>query len=155
MPGKLQVSVQTEDFDIEEEYRYLRHNNSESGAVVTFLGQVRDFNQGDNVSELELEHYPGMTESVLEKLLQEADKRWSVDRAKIIHRVGALSASDKIVWVAVASAHRGDAFKACEFLIDALKTQAPFWKKERSDTGERWLDARDSDQDKAQQWMKD
>ncbi|MBB6522780.1 molybdopterin synthase catalytic subunit MoaE [Pseudoteredinibacter isoporae] len=153
MTGRLQLSVQAQDFDIEEEYRYLRNNNSESGAVVTFLGQVRDFNLGEDVSELELEHYPGMTESVLQKLLEEADKRWVINRAKIIHRVGALGASDKIVWVAVASAHRGDAFKACEFLIDALKTQAPFWKKERSSQGERWLDARDSDQDKARQWM--
>ncbi|GAA6152384.1 molybdopterin synthase catalytic subunit MoaE [Pseudoteredinibacter isoporae] len=151
---KLQLSIQTDDFNIEDEYQYLRQGNSDSGAVVTFLGQVRDFNQGEAVSQLELEHYPGMTESVLKKLLEEADKRWAIDRAKIIHRVGPLNASDKIVWVAVASAHRGDAFHACEFLIDALKTQAPFWKKERSATGERWLDARDSDQDKAQQWMK-
>jgi len=150
----LEAYVQTEDFDIAQEYQYLRENNSESGAFVSFLGQVRDFNEGDNVSSLELEHYPGMTEAVLNKLLQEASNRWTISRAKIIHRVGALKASDKIVWVAVSSAHRTDAFAACEFLIDALKTQAPFWKKERGKQGERWLDAKASDQAKARQWMK-
>lgn len=154
MSDKLQLSVQSEDFDISDEYNFLRDNNHESGAVVTFLGQVRDFNQGSNVSQLELEHYPGMTESVLKKLLESAAQRWAINRAKIIHRVGPLDANDKIVWVGVASAHRGDAFAACEFLIDALKTQAPFWKKERSNTGERWLDARDSDQEKAKNWIK-
>lgn len=154
MSSLLEACVQTEDFDIAQEYQYLRENNSESGAFVSFLGQVRDFNDGDNVSSLELEHYPGMTEAVLNKLLQEASNRWAVNRAKIIHRVGALEASDKIVWVAVSSAHRADAFAACEFLIDALKTQAPFWKKECGEQGERWLDAKDSDQAKARQWMK-
>lgn len=147
------VQVQREDFDQAEEYERLRQDNQHSGAFVSFVGQVRDLNLGNSVQTLELEHYPGMTEKVLEKLLDEARQRWDLSRAKLIHRYGKLEISEQIVYIGIASPHRDEAFEACRFLIDILKTQAPFWKKEITPEGERWLDARGSDQEQAQKWL--
>ncbi|MCV6614633.1 MAG: molybdopterin synthase catalytic subunit MoaE [Cellvibrionaceae bacterium] len=147
------VRVQTQDFDPNAEYQWLRADSAGSGALLSFVGQVREFNLDSDVSALQLEHYPGMTEKVLEKLLTEARQRWQLSRAKIIHRYGRLAINDQIVYIGVASPHRDEAFDACRFLIDVLKTQAPFWKKEIADSGERWLDARASDQEQAKKWI--
>ena len=151
------VQVQTEDFDVGLEINKLRFSNSNAGALVSFVGQVREFthdnlNVGDSIHTLTLEHYPGMTESALEAIELEAKKRWNVLNILIIHRVGSLKPLDQIVLVIVMSAHRGDAFKACEFMMDYLKTQAPFWKKEVTPTGERWVDARLSDDAALKRW---
>ena len=151
------VQVQTEDFDVGLEINKLRFSNSNAGALVSFVGQVREFthdnfNAGDSIHTLTLEHYPGMTESALEAIELEAKKRWNVLNILIIHRVGSLKPLDQIVLVIVMSAHRGDAFKACEFMMDYLKTQAPFWKKEVTPTGERWVDARLSDDAALKRW---
>ena len=151
------VQVQTEDFDVGLEINKLRFSNSNAGALVSFVGQVREFthdnfNAGDSIHTLTLEHYPGMTESALEAIELEAKKRWNVLNSLIIHRVGSLKPLDQIVLVIVMSAHRGDAFKACEFMMDYLKTQAPFWKKEVTPTGERWVDARLSDDAALKRW---
>ena len=145
------IQIQTEDFDLAAEYAALGKSHS-TGAVVTFIGKVRDFNQGDNVSGLTLEHYPGMTEKSLAKILVEAETRWSIQGVKVIHRVGELALGDQIVFVGVASMHRGDAFQACEFIMDYLKTQAPFWKKEATETGSHWVDARETDTTAADRW---
>lgn len=151
------VQVQTEDFDVGLEINKLRFSNSNAGALVSFVGQVREFthdnfNAGDSIHTLTLEHYPGMTESALEAIELEAKKRWNVLNSLIIHRVGSLKPLDQIVLVIVMSAHRGDAFRACEFMMDYLKTQAPFWKKEVTLTGERWVDARLSDDAALKRW---
>jgi len=145
------IQIQTEDFDLAAEYAALGKSHS-TGAVVTFIGKVRDFNQGDNVSGLTLEHYPGMTEKSLSKILVEAETRWSIQGVKVIHRVGELALGDQIVFVGVASMHRGDAFQACEFIMDYLKTQAPFWKKEATEDGSHWVDARETDTTAADRW---
>jgi molybdopterin synthase catalytic subunit len=145
------IEIQTADFDLATEYEALSSCYS-TGAVVTFVGKVRDFNQGDNVSGLTLEHYPGMTEKSLAKILIEAESRWSIQGVKVIHRIGELALGDQIVFVGVASAHRGDAFKACEFIMDYLKTQAPFWKKEATEAGSHWVDARYTDTTAADRW---
>jgi len=145
------IQIQTEDFDLVAEYAALGKSHS-TGAVVTFIGKVRDFNQGDNVSGLTLEHYPGMTEKSLSKILVEAETRWSIQGVKVIHRVGELALGDQIVFVGVASMHRGDAFQACEFIMDYLKTQAPFWKKEATEDGSHWVDARETDTTAADRW---
>ncbi|QUM80988.1 MULTISPECIES: molybdopterin synthase catalytic subunit MoaE [unclassified Moritella] len=145
------IQIQTEDFDLAAEYAALGKSHS-TGAVVTFIGKVRDFNQGDNVSGLTLEHYPGMTEKSLAKILVEAETRWSIQGVKVIHRVGELALGDQIVFVGVASMHRGDAFQACEFIMDYLKTQAPFWKKEATEAGSHWVDARETDTTAADRW---
>jgi molybdopterin synthase catalytic subunit len=146
------VRVQTEDFDLAQEVKQLRAGNGKVGGIVTFVGTVRDLNEGANVSEMELEHYPGMTEQSIEAIIGQAKERWPVYDALVIHRVGPLKPLDQIVLVAVTSAHRGEAFAACEFIIDYLKTEAPFWKKEQTPEGARWVDARVSDDVALKKW---
>jgi len=144
--------VQTEDFDLSAEIAQLRMHTRKVGAVVTFIGTVRDLNEGEYVAEMELEHYPGMTEKALQDIIDQAKSRWNIFDALVIHRVGPLKPLDQIVLVAVTSAHRGEAFDACEFIIDYLKTQAPFWKKEQTPSGARWVDARVSDDEAMAKW---
>jgi molybdopterin synthase catalytic subunit len=146
------VRVQTEDFDIGAEIAAMRRGNPKVGAVASFIGVVRDLNEGDRVAEMTLEHYPGMTEKSLEKMVAEARSRWEIYDALVIHRVGTLKPGDQIVLVVVTGAHRGEAFQACEFLMDYLKTRAPFWKKERTPAGARWVEARESDDTAADRW---
>ncbi len=146
------VRVQTDDFDVGAEIARLRAGNANVGAVASFVGIVRDVNDGAGVSLLHLEHYPGMTERALEQIVQTARERWDVLDALVIHRVGDLRPTDQIVLVAVTSAHRGEAFAACEFIMDYLKTQAPFWKREQTPSGERWVEARQSDDAAAARW---
>jgi len=148
------VLVQSADFSVADEYQALLADAPQVGAVVTFAGLVRDMNLGDGVTGLFLEHYPGMTEKSLQAVIDEACQRWQVISARVIHRVGYLQPGDQIVFVGVNSAHREVAFAACEFMMDALKTRAPFWKKEVTEDGERWLDARKSDQQRAERWRK-
>jgi len=148
------VRIQTQDFDVGLELSKLRLTRPDTGAVVSFIGQVRDLNEGDHVSQLTLEHYPGMTEKALEAIISEAQTRWMFFDALIIHRVGTLQPLDQIVLVAVSGAHRGEAFKACEFIMDALKTEAPFWKKEITAHGERWLEAKESDDVSRARWIR-
>lgn len=144
--------VQTADFDLGAEVAALRAADAGTGAVAAFIGTVRDRNDGLGVSAMELEHYPGMTESAIEAMIDAAAKRFDIRGARVIHRVGRLQPQDQIMMVAVASAHRGQAFQACEFLMDYLKTQAPFWKKEQTPEGARWVDARDSDDAALARW---
>ena len=146
------VRVQTQDFDLSTEIASLRANTPKVGAVVSFVGTVRDLNDGEQVAEMELEHYPGMTEKALEDIVAQAKSRWDIFEALVIHRVGPLMPLEQIVLVAVTSAHRGEAFDACEFIIDYLKTQAPFWKKEQTPNGARWVDARVSDDEAMAKW---
>jgi molybdopterin synthase catalytic subunit len=146
------VRVQIEDFDVGAEIAALRMANPAIGAVVSFIGQVRDINDGDSVTQLTLEHYPGMTEKALTDIAQQASGRWRVIDSLIIHRVGTLQPLDQIVLVAVSSEHREDAFKACEFIMDFLKTQAPLWKKEITPEGERWVEAKLSDEAAQARW---
>lgn len=146
------VTVQMEDFDVAQEIAALRQADARVGAVCSFLGTVRDRNDGDAVSTMELEHYPGMTEKSIETMIDEAMARFDIFAARVIHRVGLLQPLDQIVFVAVTSAHRGESFQACEFLMDYLKTQAPFWKKEQTPSGARWVDARVSDDAALAKW---
>jgi molybdopterin synthase catalytic subunit len=146
------VRVQTADFDLAAEVAQLRAQDPRVGAVVTFLGTVRDMNEGATVAEMELEHYPGMTEQALEKIVDQARARWPLYGALVVHRVGPLKPMEQIVLVACSAAHRGEAFAACEFIIDYLKTEAPFWKKEQTPQGARWVDARDSDEQARAKW---
>ena len=146
------VSIQTGDFDLSTEVARLRADQKGVGAVCTFVGTVRDRNDGQRVSTLELEHYPGMTEKCIEAMIDEAFKRFDILGARVVHRVGLLQPLDQIVLVAVTSAHRGESFQACEFLMDYLKTQAPFWKKEQTPEGARWVDARVSDDAALARW---
>ena len=146
------VRIQTGDFDVGAEVASIRSGNAGIGAVATFTGIVRDVNEGDSVSEMTLEHYPGMTEKSIEAIVSQAKTRWSVIDATVVHRVGLLKPTDQIVLVVVAAAHRGDAFAACEFIMDYLKTQAPFWKKEKTAEGPRWVEARDADDLAAERW---
>ena len=148
------VRVQIEDFDTGLEISQLRNARKDTGAVVSFVGQVRDLNEGDTVSQLTLEYYPGMTEKALEAIVNQAQSRWDIFDAIVIHRVGSLQPTDQIVLVAVSGAHRGEAFKACEFIMDYLKTEAPFWKKEVTGSGERWVDAKLTDEDARERWKK-
>lgn len=148
------IRVQMEEFDIGMEINQLRKRSGNVGAIVSFVGQVRDLNDGDIVSELTLEHYQGMTEKSLQSIEEEAKKRWRIQDSLIIHRYGTLQPLDQIVLVVTASAHRGDAFSACEFIMDFLKTQAPFWKKEATLDGARWLDAKSTDDDAKNRWNK-
>lgn len=148
------VRVQTEDFDVGFEINQLRSARKDVGAVVSFVGQVRDINEGDEVSQLTLEHYPGMTEKSLEAIIAQAKARWNIIDVLIIHRVGTLQPCDQIVLVAVSGGHRGEAFAACEFVMDYLKTEAPFWKKEATPSGERWVEAKSSDDDARERWNK-
>ncbi len=147
------VRVQTDDFDIAREMAAMREGNPRIGAIASFIGLVRDLNEGDRVAEMTLEHYPGMTERALERIVDEAKARWDIVDVLVVHRVGTMRPLDQIVLVVVTSAHRGEAFSACEFVMDYLKTQAPFWKKEQTSTGGRWVDARESDDAAAQRWQ--
>jgi molybdopterin synthase catalytic subunit len=144
--------VQAEDFDAGQELISMRLSGQSVGAVVSFIGQVRDLNEGDTIQTLTLEHYPEMTEKALGAIENQAKSRWDISDSLIIHRVGTLKPKDQIVFVAVSSAHRGDAFKACEFIMDFLKTQAPFWKKETTHHGERWVEAKLSDETAQSRW---
>lgn len=146
------VSIQTADFDLSTEVAMLRLQDKGIGAVCSFIGTVRDRNDGQSVSAMELEHYPGMTEKAIEAMIDEAFKRFDILGARVIHRVGPLKPLDQIVLVIVSSAHRGQSFQACEFLMDYLKTQAPFWKKEQTPEGARWVDARVSDDAALARW---
>jgi molybdopterin synthase catalytic subunit len=147
------IRVQIEPFDIAAEQEALWRGRPSVGAVVTFVGLMRDVNAGTRVAAMTLEHYPGMTEKALAALADEAGARWELDEIRIVHRVGELTPQDPIVFVGVSSRHRTEAFRACEFLIDALKTRAPFWKKELTDSGERWVEARASDQEAERRWL--
>lgn len=149
---KVYISVQATPFDPAGEEQAIRSGSPHTGAVVSFLGLMRDINEGDQVSGMTLEHYPGMTEKALESIVDEASGRWQLDAVRVIHRVGELLPEDPIVLVSVASRHRGEAFRACEFIIDYLKTRAPFWKKERTPDGDRWVDARHSDEQAGNKW---
>jgi molybdopterin synthase catalytic subunit len=146
------VRVQTEDFDAGREIARMRAGDRSIGAIAAFIGTVRDVNDDAAVTGLTLEHYPGMTEAALEDIVAEAKRRFDIRDALVIHRVGPLSPGDQIVLVVVTGGHRGAAFDACEFAMDYLKTRAPFWKKERGEGGERWVDARTSDDEAAARW---
>jgi molybdopterin synthase catalytic subunit len=153
-PSAPRVVIQTEDFDLSTVVRHLRGQNPGVGAVCSFVGTVRDRTAGvaGSISSLELEHYPGMTEKSIEAMIDAAHQRFDILGAHVIHRVGVLQPLDQIVLVAVTSAHRGTSFQACEFLMDYLKTQAPFWKKEQTPEGARWVDARESDDAALAKW---
>ena len=147
------VRIQTEDFDLSLELKKLRAGDARVGAVAAFVGTVRDRNDGSEVAAMTLEHYPGMTEKSLEEIIEKAKARWDVYDVLIIHRVGPLQVEDQIVLTAVTSAHRGEAFAACEYVMDYLKTLAPFWKKEDTPEGARWVDARLSDDEALKKWQ--
>ena len=146
------VAIQTQDFDLAREITALRAHDKRVGAVCSFVGTVRDRNDGSSVSSMELEHYPGMTEKSIEAMIDEAVARFDIFGVRVVHRVGLLRPLDQVVMVAVTSAHRGTSFQACEFLMDYLKTQAPFWKKEQTPEGARWVDARVSDDAALAKW---
>ena len=146
------VSIQTDDFDVTAELAALRAGDARAGAVCAFVGTVREHSGGQPVSTMELEHYPGMTEKAIEAMIDEAARRFQIYRVRVVHRVGPLRLQDQIVLVAVTAAHRGESFGACEFLMDYLKTQAPFWKKELTPTGARWVDARAADDAALARW---
>jgi molybdopterin synthase catalytic subunit len=148
------VRVQQEDFDVGAELAALTAGDARVGAVASFVGLVRDRNDGDQVAGMTLEHYPGMTEKALEQIVAEAKSRWTLYDVLVIHRVGPLQPTDRIVFVATTSAHRGEAFAACEFVMDYLKTQAPFWKREETPNGARWVDARETDDHALKRWEK-
>jgi len=148
----IEIRVQQEPFDLNAEQASLYRGRPDVGALVTFVGLMRDLNEGKGVRRMTLEYYPGMTEKALTAIAEEAAGRWDLRGIRIIHRVGPLEPQDAIVLVAVASSHRGDAFRACELLIDYLKTKAPFWKKETTDAGDRWVDARTTDDEAAGRW---
>ncbi len=146
------VRIQTEDFDAGREIARLRQDNPQIGAIASFIGVVRDVNDEERVAEMTLEHYPGMTEKSITEIVDQAKSRWSICDALVVHRVGRLKPLDQIVLVVVTGAHRGDAFAACEFIIDYLKTRAPFWKKEQTPQGARWVESRESDNIAAGRW---
>ena len=146
------VFIQTHDFELGAEVAALRAGDHGVGAVVSFVGTVRERSDGRTVSSMELEHYPGMTERAIEAMIDEAESRFDIRATRVVHRVGLLAAGDPIVLVAVTSSHRGQAFQACEFLMDYLKTQAPFWKKETTPEGARWVDARAADDAALSRW---
>lgn len=146
------VRVQYEDFDLSSEIALLRAGRPDIGAVVAFVGTVREMNDDGTVSMLELEHYPGMTEAALEQIVAQASSRWSLTGALVVHRIGPLQGCEQIVLAAAASRHRAEAFAACEFIMDYLKTRAPFWKKEQAETGPRWVDARAADEAALGKW---
>ena len=148
----IKISIQHDDFSLADEVSYLEKNNDEDGAVVTFNGRVRNQNLGKTVNSLFLEHYPGMTEKSLNKIIKQAKTQWKIGRVSVIHRIGQLAVGEQIVFVGVTSKHRQDAFLACEFIMDFLKVKAPFWKKEQSDGEENWLAAKASDKTKAKSW---
>jgi molybdopterin synthase catalytic subunit len=152
LANNIHISIQQQDFSLSEQVLWLENNNVEDGAVVTFVGRVRKQNEGSQVSSLTLEHYPGMTEKSLLKIIEQAKQRWNIGRVSVIHRVGTLSLGEQIVFVGVTSKHRHDAYAANEFIMDFLKVDAPFWKKEQTEQGEKWLDAKSSDEAKALTW---
>lgn len=149
---QVKINVQKEPFDQNEIYCWLSEQNT-VGATTIFVGKVRDLNLGDQISSLYLEHYPAMTEKALREIVEQAQQRWQLQRIAVIHRVGLLQTGDEIVLVGVSSAHRGDAYQANQFIMDYLKTKAPFWKKEQTDKGERWVESRETDQIAAQKWL--
>ncbi|MDG2954955.1 molybdopterin synthase catalytic subunit MoaE [Bisgaard Taxon 10/6] len=149
--SNVRIAVQEAEFDQNAEYRWLSENRS-VGATTIFVGKVREMNLGDEVTSLYLEHYPAMTEKALREIVEEARQRWELQRISVIHRVGLLQTGDEIVLVGVSSAHRANAYAANEFIMDYLKTRAPFWKKEQTDQGERWIESRDSDHQAANKW---
>lgn len=147
------IRVQQADFDINTEYQAMRQDNRADGAIVFFVGQVREMNQGSEVTGLYLEHYPAMTEKSLQSIIEQARERWpALNRIRLIHRIGQLHIADQIVFVAVSSNHREAAFEACHFIMDFLKNRAPFWKKETTDQGDRWVEALQKDQDALKKW---
>lgn len=146
------ISVQQQDFDLGAEYQKLKQQNAQNGAIVTFCGLVRDFNQDFSLQALELEYYPGMTEKVLEQICVQARERWKLGDITLIHRVGRLEANEQIVFVGVSSQHRQNAFDGAQFIMDRLKNDAPFWKKEWSRDQDQWVAAKLSDQEKARRW---
>lgn len=148
----MKILVQTEAFDLGAEVDAMRAGRTDIGAIASFVGLARDMNEGSGVAAMTLEHYPGMTEKALKEVVDSARARWTLQDVTVIHRVGRLLPGDPIVLVAVASAHRGEAFAACEYIMDFLKTQAPFWKKEETPEGERWVEARESDDAAAARW---
>ena len=148
------VRIQTADFDLSTEIAALRSGDLEVGAIVSFVGTVRDMNEGSQVNSMELEHYAGMTEKALADIIVEAKSRWSMHEALVIHRIGKMLPGEQIGLVAVTGRHRGEAFAACEFIMDYLKTAAPFWKKEATPTGEHWVDARSTDDEAMERWRK-
>ena len=148
------IRIQEADFDLSTELTNLRKGDLQVGAVVSFLGTVRDMNEGSQVKGMTLEHYPGMTEKALQAMIDQAKSRWDIRNTLVIHRIGPLTPEDQIVLVAVTSAHRGEAFAACEFIMDYLKTAAPFWKKEETPEGARWVDARVTDEAAMARWKK-
>ena len=148
------IRIQEKDFDVSTEIATIRKGDPRVGAVVSFLGTVRDMNEGSQVQELTLEHYAGMTEKALQEIVDQAKSRWDIYQSLVIHRIGPLLPEDQIVLVAVTSAHRGEAFAACEFIMDYLKTAAPFWKKENTPEGTRWVDARVTDDAAMARWEK-
>lgn len=154
MSATPRVVVQTADFDLSAEVAALRAGDGGVGAVCAFVGTVRDRSDGASVSAMELEHYPGMTEKSLMNIVHQAESRWSLQAARVVHRVGKMYPGDQIVLVLTASAHRGDAYEANTFIMDYLKTEAPFWKKEWTPEGPRWIEARDSDDHAAARWSK-
>lgn len=149
------ISVQYDDFEFAKEYQNLVNDNSTDGAVVCFVGLVRDFNQGNMVHGLSLEHYPGMTEKALMDIVNQAQLKWQLGRVRVIHRIGDLDLGDQIVFVGVTSRHREAAFEANQFIMDFLKNNAPFWKKERTQNGERWVEAEIKDKQAQQRWLTD
>lgn len=153
MTNRFSVSVQETDFDIGTEIAALTAGSADAGAVASFIGLVRDKNDGNGISDLTLEHYPGMTEKLLQKIVAEAAARWALFGVRVIHRVGKLMPGEQIVLVLTSSAHRQDAFASCEFIMDYLKTQAPFWKKESTPEGARWVDARETDESALSRWQ--
>lgn len=150
--NSIQIQIQTQDFDLAEEYQKLRELSSTVGAVVTFTGLVRDFEVDSSIDSLSLQHYPGMTETLLQEIVDQANKRWNLIGGSVIHRVGELLPKDQIVFVGVASQHRADAFEAAQFLMDYLKTKATFWKQVSQDGRQHWVASKDSDSDAAARW---
>jgi molybdopterin synthase catalytic subunit len=147
-----EILVSEANFDVAEEYQNLCSDLPGAGGIVTFVGRVRDLNEGNEIATLELQHYPGMTENLIQEILDQAKQRWSIERVRVIHRVGALQPSDQIVFVGVAAAHRREAFAAAEFIMDYLKTKATFWKKESTDKKSEWLDMKGSDVAASDRW---
>ena len=151
----MSVLIQEDDFDLASELAVLRSGNSKVGAMVSFVGLVRDFSHNETIESIYLEYYPGMTEKALNKIIVEATQRWSLINVRVIHRIGQLFANDQIVLVATTALHRGEAFAGCEFIIDYLKTAAPFWKKEQTSEGSQWLETRDTDVKRMEHWHND
>jgi len=151
----MSVLIQEDDFDLASELTTLRSGNSKVGAMVSFVGLVRDFSHNETIESIYLEYYPGMTEKALNKIIVEATERWSLINVRVIHRIGQLFANDQIVLVATTALHRGEAFAGCEFIIDYLKTAAPFWKKEQTREGSQWLETRETDVKRMEHWHND